>query len=85
MKTQFERNKSARDRSIVANTKKTLNTIPSIIDYEVNIGVHSTFAQWLAALEKNTPFDETLLLKTNTAMDALFDMTRRLFAGDLFE
>jgi len=85
LKTQFERNKIARDRSIVANTKKTLSIIPSIIDYEVNIGVHSTFAQWLAALEKNRHFDETLLLKTNTAMDALFDMTRRLFVGDLFE
>ena len=85
LKTQFERNKLARDRSIAANTKKTLNIIPSIIDYAVNIGVQSTAAQWLTALEQNTLFDETLLLKTNTAMDALFDMTRQLCVGDLFE
>ena len=39
LKTQFERNKIARDRSIVVNTKKTLSLIPSIIDYAVNIGV----------------------------------------------
>jgi hypothetical protein len=85
LKTQFERNKIARDRSIVANTKKTLSIIPSIIDYAFNIGVQSTTAQWLAALEQNTHFDETLLLKTNTAMDALFDKTRQLCVGDLFE
>jgi len=85
LKAQFERNKIARDRSIVANTKKTLSVIPSIIDYAVNIGVQSTTAQWLAALEQNTHFDKTLLLKTHTAMDALFDMTRQLCVGDLFE
>ncbi len=85
LKTQFERNKIARDRSIVVNTKKTLSLIPSIIDYAVNIGVQSTTAQWLAALEQNTDFDATLLLKTNTAMDDLFETTRQVCVGDLFE
>jgi hypothetical protein len=85
LKTQFERNKIARDRSIVANTKQTFNIIPSIIDYIVNIGVQSTTAQWLAALEQNMHFDETLLLKTHTPMDALFDTARQLCVGGLFE
>jgi hypothetical protein len=85
LKTQFERNKIARDRSIVVNTKKTLSLIPSIIDYAVNIGVQSTTAQWLAALEQNTDFDAALLLKTNTAMDDLFETTRQVCVGDLFE
>jgi hypothetical protein len=85
LKTQFERNKIARDRSIVVNTQKTLSLVPSIIDYAVNIGVQSTTAQWLTALEQNTDFDATLLLKTNTAMDDLFETTRQVCVGDLFE
>ncbi|MGA7075536.1 MAG: hypothetical protein WBZ42_03175 [Halobacteriota archaeon] len=85
LKTRFERNKIARDRSIVANTKKTLTLIPSIIDYAVNVGVQSTVAQWSNALEQNVHFDAVLPLNTNTSMDAMFETTKQLCVGDLFE
>jgi hypothetical protein len=85
LKTRFERNKIARDRSIVANTKKTLTLIPSIIDYAVNVGIQSTVAQWSNALEQNVHFDAVLPLNTNTSMDAMFETTKQLCVGDLFE
>ncbi len=85
LKMRFERNKIARDRSIVANTKKTLAMIPSIIDYAVNIGVQSTVEQWSNALEQNAYFDAMLPLKTNTPIDSLFETTKQLCVGDLFE
>ena len=85
LKTQFERNKIARDRSIVANTKKTLTLIPSIIDYAVNVGIRSTVAQWSNALEQNAHFDAALHLNTNAPMDALFETTKQLCVGDFFE
>jgi hypothetical protein len=85
LKTRFERNKIARDRSIVANTKKTLILIPSIIDYALNVGVQSTVAQWSNALEQNVHFDAVLPLNTNASMDAMFETTKQLCVGDLFE
>jgi hypothetical protein len=85
LKTRFERNKIARDRSIVANTQKTLTLIPSIIDYAVNVGVRSTVAQWSTALEQNVHFDAAVPLNTNTTMDALFETIKQLCVGDLFE
>ncbi|MGD0340052.1 MAG: hypothetical protein ABSB78_14830, partial [Bacteroidota bacterium] len=85
LKTRFERNKIARDRSIVANTKKTLTLIPSIIDYAVNVGVQSTVAQWSTALEQNVHFDAVLPVNTNTTMDATFETIKQLCVGDLFE
>jgi len=85
LKTRFERNQIARDRSIVGNTLKTLNIIPSIIDYVINIGMRSTCAQWLQALKRDVNFNADVRLRTNTSMDALFNTTRQFCTGDLFE
>lgn len=85
LRKQLDRNKIARDRSIVANTEKTLSLMPSIIDYVVNVGIRSTVAQWSDALTRNTDFRENLPMKTNSAMDALFEATKKLCVGDLFE
>jgi Asp-tRNA(Asn)/Glu-tRNA(Gln) amidotransferase C subunit len=85
LREQFDRNKIARDRSIVANTQKTLSLMPSIIDYIiVNGEIRSTVAQWSDALTKSTDFREDIPTKTNSAMDALFEATNRLDAGDIF-
>jgi len=85
LKTRFERNKIARDSSIVAHTKKTVGMIPSIIDHAINVGMRSTAAQWSKALEENIHFDDDVPLKTNTSMDALFDTIKQLCTSDLFE
>jgi len=85
LKTQFERNQIARDRSIASNTRKTLNVIPSIVDYAINIGMTSTCAQWSQALSRHISFDADVPLRTNTSMDELFDETRQRCIGDLFE
>ena len=84
LKTRFERNKIARDSSIVTQTKNTVRMIPSIIDHAINVGMRSTAAQWSKALEENIHFDEDLPLKTNTSMDALFDTIKQLCTNDLF-
>jgi len=85
LKTRLERNKIARDSSIVTNTKNTVEMIPSIIDHTINVGMRSTAAQWSEALEENINFDEDVPLKTNTSMDALFDALKQLCTSDLFE
>ena len=85
LKTRFERNKIARDGSIVTHTKNTVGMIPSIIDHAINIGMCSTASQWLNALEGNIHFDEDVPLKTNTSMDALFDTIKQLCTSELFE
>ncbi|HEX7515040.1 MAG TPA: hypothetical protein VF393_05565 [archaeon] len=85
LKTRFERNKVARDHSIVTHTKNTVGMMPSIIDHAINIGMRSTAAQWLNALEGHIYFDEDVPLKTSTSMDALFDTIKQLCTSDLFE
>jgi len=84
LKMRFERNQIARDRSIVGNTSKTLNLIPSVIDYATNIGIRSTCAQWSDALKGNIRFDADVPLRTNASMDALFNTTKQLCTGGLF-
>ena len=85
LKTRFERNKIARDHSIVTHTKNTVGMMPSIIDHAINIGMRSTATQWLNALEGHIHFDEDVPLKTSTSMDALFDTIKQLCTSDLFE
>jgi hypothetical protein len=85
LKTRFERNKIARDHSIVTHTKNTVGMMPSIIDHAINIGMRSTATQWLNALEGHIHFDEDVQLKTSTSMDALFDTIKQLCTSDLFE
>ena len=85
LKTRFERNKIARDNSIVTHTKNTVGMIPSIIDHAINIGMCSTASQWSNALEENIHFDEDVPLKTNTSMDALFNTIKQLCTSELFE
>jgi hypothetical protein len=84
LKTRFERNQIARDRSIIGNTSKTLTLIPSVIDYAINIGIRSTFAQWLSALEAGKDLNADVPLRTNPSTDALFDTTKQLCTGDVF-
>jgi hypothetical protein len=85
LKTRFERNQIARDRSIVGNTSKTLDVVPSVIDYTTNIGIQSTCAQWLHALEGNISFNADVSLRTDASMDALFNTIKQLCTGGLFE
>ena len=84
LRTRFERNQIARDRSIVGNAAKTLTVVPSILDYATNIGIRSTCAQWSYALKTNISFKADVPLRTNTSMDALFNSTKQLCTGDLF-
>ena len=84
LKTRFERNQIARDRSIVGNTSKTLNVMPSVIDYATNMGIRSTCAQWSHALKGNISFSADVPLRTNTSMDVLFDTIKQLCTGGLF-
>ena len=84
LKTRFERNQIARDRSIVGNTSKTLNVVPSVIDYTTNIGIRSTCAQWLHALKGNISFNADVPLRTDASMDALFNTIKQLCTGGLF-
>ena len=72
LKTMCDRNKMARDLSIIQNVQKTLELMPSIIDYAVNIGLKSTGNQWLDALQNNIDFESDIRLKTNDVTDALF-------------
>jgi len=74
LKMKCDRNKMARDHSIVQNVQKTLELIPSIIDYAVNMGLKSTGSQWLDALKNNVDFESDISLKTNDTTDALFGM-----------
>jgi len=74
LKMMCDRNKMARDLSITQNVQKTLELMPSIIDYAVNIGLKSTGNQWLDALKNNIDFESDICLKTNDATDALFGM-----------
>ncbi len=74
LKMKCDRNKMARDHSIVQNVQKTLELIPSIIDYAVNMGLKSTGSQWLDALKSNVDFESDISLKTNDTTDALFGM-----------
>jgi hypothetical protein len=85
LKTRFQRDKIARDRSIVANTKSAVGMLPSIIDHAANIGMRSTARQWSEALENELSFDADVPLKTNTPMDALFDTAKQLCTDDLFK
>ena len=84
LRTRFKRNQIARDRSIAANTAKTLNVISSVIDYATNIGIRSTCAQWSHALKGNISFSADVPLRTNTSMDVLFDTIKQLCTGGLF-
>jgi len=83
LKTRLERDKIARDRSIVANIKTTVRMVPSIIDYVINIGMRSTASQWSKALENELSFDADVPLKTNAPMDALFDKAKQFCTDDL--
>jgi len=82
---RFKRHEVARDRSLVQNARKTLEVIPSIVDYAVNIGKKATAIQWSDALEANIQFTTDLPLKTNASSDAFFNTIRQLCTGDLFE
>ena len=84
LKTRFERDNIARDRSIVANTKTTARMIPSIIDYVINIGMRSTARQWSKALENELSFNADVPLKTNAPMDTLFRAAMQFCSDDLF-
>ena len=84
VKSRFDRNKIARDESLVTYAKSTVRMLPSIVDQAINVGMCSTAAQWLSALKENINFDEDVPLKTNTAMDTLFQTVRQMCTSDLF-
>jgi hypothetical protein len=74
LKRTCELNKIARDLSLTQNVQQTLELIPSIIDYAINIGLKSTGDQWLEALKSKVDFDADIRLKINDASDSLFGM-----------
>lgn len=74
LKRKCEWNRMTRDLSITQNVHQTLELIPSIIDYAINIGLKSTGDQWLEALKSNVDFEADIRLKTNDAPDSLFGM-----------
>ncbi|MGZ4904715.1 MAG: hypothetical protein ACXV5I_07870 [Halobacteriota archaeon] len=84
LKTRFDRNKIARDESIVTHIRSTVGMLPSIVDHAINIGMRSTAVQWVTALEENIHFDAEVPLKTNTSMDALFETIKQMCTSDLF-
>lgn len=85
LKSRFDRNRIARDDSIVTHTKSTVRMLPSIVDQAINVGMCSTATQWTDALKEGINFDDDVPLKTNTAMDTLFQTVRQMCASDLFE
>ena len=85
LKSRFDRNKIARDDSIVTQTKSTFQMVPSVVDHAINIGMHSTIAQWWQALKQNINFDDDVPLKTNASLDSLFQTVRQMCTSDLLE
>ncbi len=85
LKAQLDRNKIARDRSIINNVTTTLEVIPSILDYTINIGIKKTVAQWLNSLESNRPFTVDIPLTTNPSSDELLKMVKQVCSGELLE
>ncbi|MGZ4907524.1 MAG: hypothetical protein ACXV5F_02555 [Halobacteriota archaeon] len=85
LRTRFERNKIARDESIVSHIRGTVGMLPSVVDHVINIGMRSTAVQWSNALEANIHFDADVPLKTNTSIDTLFETIKQMCTSDLFE
>ncbi len=85
LKTQLNRSKIARDRSITSNVTTTLSVIPSILDYTVNIGAKRVAAQWLDMLQSNKPFETNVPLATTASAEALFDAIKQVCNGELLE
>ncbi len=85
LKIHLNRSKIARDRSITNNITATLEVIPSILDYAVNIGIKRTATQWLDILQSNKPFEANVSLSTSASSDELFGAVKRLCDGELLE
>ena len=71
----------ARDFSAVLYVPKTLQLIPSIIGYTLNIRFKSAGFQWLTAPESNAGLESSITLKINEAADELFNRLSP-FEGD---
>jgi len=62
---------------------KTLELIPSIIGYTLNIRFKSAGVQWLKAPENYAGLESAITLKINEATDELFNtLTITHFEGD---
>jgi hypothetical protein len=59
-----------RELKVLNNVLTTLNIIPSIIDYAVNVGLQETSNQWLQHLKKNGDLSKDLYL--NAVLDFPF-------------
>jgi len=68
-----DKNKMARDVSAVPRVPKTLEFIPSIVGYTLNIRFKSAGFQWLEASESNAVLESAIVLKINEAADELFN------------
>jgi len=78
-----DKNKMARDFSPVPHVPKTLELIPSIIGYTLNIRFKSAGVQWLKAPENYAGLESAITLKINEATDELFNtLTITHFEGD---
>jgi len=71
----------ATDFSAVLYVPKTLQLIPSIIGYTLNIRFKSAGFQWLTAPESNAGLESSITLKINEAADELFNRLSP-FEGD---
>ncbi len=85
LKTQLNRSKIARDRSITTNVTTTLSVIPSILDYTINIGAKRVAAQWLETLQSNRSFETDVPLATTASAEALFNAIKQVCDGELLE
>ena len=78
-----DKNKMAREFSTVPHVPKTLEVIPSIIGYTLNIHFKSAGFQWLKTPESNVGLESSITLKINEAADELFNtITITHFEGD---
>ncbi len=79
-----DKNKTVRDYSMVLNASKTLELIPSIVDYALNICYKSVSFQWLRAFESNIDVKSNITFRINNTIDDLFNMlTNTYFKGDV--
>ena len=60
------------DYKILQNIPKTLNLIPSIIDYALNIGIKKTSDQWISYLRNNGS------LVSDVEMDSIFNCEEKI-------
>jgi len=61
-----------RDLKILENVAVTLDLIPSIIDYAVNVGLQETSRQWIEYLEKDGDLRSDIYLKS--VLDDLIEL-----------